>query len=196
VSQSIRLDQITIAVVVVFLFGLVGYQRGVLRELVAAPAILIAPFLGPWLGAVLKPWVNRFYKLLMFARYGGLATDDLTGVMEKVRNVQPLVNTPEDVVRLGSVLFLLIIAAGYLIGEWKVKGPADRWARLLGAAMGAINGYVLIQVLLPRFWTAQFAVIVVPTASVLQMFHGQVAAVLVVAFAVLTLYALRLARRK
>jgi len=163
---------------------------------VAAPAILIAPVLGPWLGTVLKPWVNRFYKLLMFARYGGLATDDLTGVMEKVRNVQPLVNTPEDVVRLGRVLVLLIIAAGYRLGEWKVKGPADRWARLLGAAMGAINGYVLIQVLLPRFWTAQFAVIVVPTASVLQMFHGQVAAVLVVAFAVLTLYALRLARRK
>ncbi|MGQ9681111.1 MAG: hypothetical protein ACUVX9_01090 [Anaerolineae bacterium] len=195
-SQAVRLDQITIIAAVVLLFGFVGYQRGFLRELVAAPAILIAPVLGPWLGAALKPWANRFYKLFMFARFGGLVTDDLAAVMDRVKQVPPLINTPEDVVRLGSLLFLLIIAAGYLIGEWRVKGPADRVARLLGAAMGAINGYVLVQVLVPRFWSAQYAIIVVPTASVLQVFHGQVAAVLVITFAVLTVYALRLARRK
>ena len=195
-SQAIRLDQITIIAAVVLLFGCIGFQRGFLRELVAAPAILVAPVLAPWLGVALKPWANRFYKLFMFARFGGLVTDDLASVMEKVKKVSPLINTPEDVVRLGSVIFLLIIAAGYLVGEWRVKGPGDRLTRLLGAAMGAINGYVLVQVLVPRFWSAQFAVIVVPTASVLQVFHGQVAAVLVVTFAVLTVYALRLARRK
>lgn len=195
-SQPVRLDQLTIAFAVVVLFGVIGYHRGILRELVAAPAILIAPVVGPWLGTVLRPWVNRFYKLFVFARFGGLATDDLAAVMERVKTVPPLVCTQDDVVRLGVVLFMSIIAGGYFLGQWRVGGPADRWARILGAAMGALNGFMLVQVVLPRFWSAQFAVIIVPTASVLQLFHGQVAFALVVAFVVLVVYALRLARRK
>jgi uncharacterized membrane protein required for colicin V production len=195
VSQPVRLDQLTIVIVVVVLFGYVGYRRGILRELVAAPAILLAPVLGPWLGMVLRPWVNRFHKLFMFARYGGLVSDDLAEVVEKVGRVRPLISTREDVVRLGVVIFMLIIACGYLIGQWRVRGPADRWTRALGAVMGVINGYILVQTVLPRFWSAQFAVIIVPTASVLQLFHGQVALALVVAFVVLVIFALRLARK-
>ena len=195
-SQPVRLDQLTIALAVVVLFGFVGYRRGLLRELVAAPAILIAPWAGPRLGVLLKPWVNRFHKLFVFARYGGLTSDDLTAVIEKVRSARPLVSTPQDEVVLGLVLFMVVIAGGYILGQWRVKGPADRLTHWLGAIMGAINGYVLAQVVLPRFWSAQFTVIIVPTASVLQLFRGQVAVVLVVAFVVLVFYALRLARRK
>jgi uncharacterized membrane protein required for colicin V production len=195
VSQSIRLDQLTIALVVVIVFGIVGYKRGLLRELVAAPAILIAPVLGPWLGTVLRPWVNRFHKLFMFARFGGLATDDLAAVMDRVGKVPPLIRTQEDVVMLGVVFFLLVITCGYLLGQWRVKGPADRLTRWLGAAMGVLNGYMLAQMVLPRFWSAQFAVVVVPVASLLQLFHGQVAVALLLAFVVLVIFALRLARK-
>ncbi len=194
-SESVRLDQLTVAFAVIVLFAFIGYRRGLLRELVAAPAILVAPFAGPWLGMVLKPWVNRFYKLFLFARFGGLFTDDFGPVMEKVQEVPPLISTEADEVTLGIVLFLLIILCGYIIGEWRVKGPADGLARVLGAVMGAINGYVLAQVVLPRFWSAQFTVIVVPTASMLQLFHGHVALALVLAFVVLVVFALRQARK-
>jgi hypothetical protein len=196
VSQPVRLDQMAIALAVVVLFGIIGYQRGLLRELVAAPAILIAPFVGPWLGEVLKPWVNRFHKLFMFVRFGGLGTDDWTAVLEKVRSTKALVSTPEDEVALALVFFMVVIACGYCVGQWRVRGPTDRPTFWLGALMGALNGYVLAQVVLPRFWSAQFAVIIVPTASVLQLFHGQVALALVLAFVVLVIYALRLARRR
>lgn len=194
-SQPVRLDQLTVALTVFVLFGIIGYRRGLVRELVAAPAILLAPVLGPRLGTVLTPWVNRFYKLFMFARFGGLVTDDLSAVMEKVGEVQPLICTEGDVVALGIVLFLLIILCGYLIGEWRIKEPGDRLTRWLGAVMGAINGYLLVQVVLPRFWKAQFAEIIVPTAGVLQLFHGQLAVAAVVGFFVIVLFALRLARK-
>lgn len=194
-SQPVRLDQLSVALAVIVLFGALGCKRGLLREVVAAPTILVAPLVGPWLGTVLQPWVNRFHKLFMFARFGGLATDDLTVVVEKVKQVPPLICTEADVARLGVVIFLLIIACGYLIGQWRVKGPADRAMKILGGLMGAFNGFMLAQIVLPRFWTAQFAVVVVPTASVLQLFHGQFALALVVAFVVLVVFALRLARK-
>ncbi len=195
-SQPVRLDQLALAIVVVAFFAFVGFRRGILRELVAAPAILLAPTIGPWLGAVLKPWINRFYRLFLFARFGGLSSDDLSAVMARVRQVPPLINTAEDMVRAGVVCFLLVILAGYLFGQWKIKGPKDRAQRLLGAAMGAINGYALAQVVLPRFLSAQYAVIIVPTGSVLQTFRAQFVVVLVFAFAILVLFALRLARGK
>ena len=195
-TQQVRLDHLAVAVVVIVIFAIVGYRRGILRELVAAPALLIAPYAGPWLGPVLAPWANRYYKLLLFARYGGLTSDDLAAVMDKVGNVPPLVDTAEQIATLGSVCFLGIIALGYALGQWRVAGPGDRVARLLGAVMGGINGYMLVRTLVPRFLTAQFTVIVVPTAGVTQLLQAQTAAVLVVAFVVLVAFGLERARRK
>lgn len=195
-TQPVRLDHLAIAVFVVGLFAVVGYQRGILRELVVTPAVVLAPLISPWLGRVLKPWVNRFYKLAMFARFGGLTTDDLSVPLARLKELPPLIQTDEDVRRLGIVLFLLIVTLAYLIGQKRVKGPASRMQRVMGAVLGGINGYALFQAVLPMFLTAQFVVVVVPAQGVLQLFHSWVALALVVAFAVLVLFALRLARGK
>ena len=81
-SETIRLDQITVVAVTMAVFAYLGHQRGILRELVAMPGILLAPVVSPWLSAILVPWVNRFYKLAQFARFGGLTSDDLGAVIE------------------------------------------------------------------------------------------------------------------
>ena len=195
-SQPIRLDQLTLAVVVVAIFAVLGYRRGILRELVATPAILLAPLAGAWLGVALTPWANRFYRLFLFARFGGLVSDDLAAIMEKVRQVPPLICTPADTVRFGVVVFLTVIAGGYLLGQWRIKGQPDRIARFLGAVMGTVNGYLLVRILVDRVWPTQFAVIVVPVGSVAQLFQAQTAAVLVVAFMAIVILALQRAQKK
>ncbi len=195
-SQSIRLDQATLAILVMGLFAYLGYRRGVIRELIAMPGIVLAPFIGAWAGVALRVWVNRFYRLAMFARFGGLTTDDTASVMAQVQKVPPLINTAEDVATLGMIVFLLVIAAGYLIGQWRAKAPADRAARLLGAVLGAFNGFLLVEIVLPRFWRAQFAVVVVPTASMIQLLGGRTAIILIVAFLAVVLYGLSLAAKK
>ena len=195
-SQQVRLDQLTLAVAIIGLFALIGYKRGIVRELVATPAILLAPVISPWLGQALKPWVNRFYRLGLFALYGGLVSDDLTGVMTKVKKVPPLIQTDADMASLGAIVFLVIIVAGYLLGQRFIKTANDRVTYVMGGVMGAINGYLLIQNVVPRFWSAQYAVVVVPTGGLLQLLRGQAVIVLVVAFIALVSYGLRLARKK
>lgn len=195
-SQPIRLDQLTLAVVVVAAFAAMGYQRGILRELVATPFIIVGPLLAPWLAVALVPWVNRFYKLFMFARFGGLATDDFAAVMEKVRQVPALISTPSHLLRLGVIVCLAVIALGYLAGQWWVKKPADRITRLLGAVMGTVNGFLLVRILVDQVWPTQFVEIVVPMGSVAQLFQAQTAAVLVVAFMAIVVLALQRAQKK
>lgn len=194
-SELVRLDQLTLAGLLMAFFAFSGYRRGIMRELVVTPCILLAPFLGPWLGKVLVPWVNRFYKLAMFARHGGLVSDDLSAVMEKVRQVQPLIRTPRDVMLLGTIFFVLIIFAGYVIGQWRVKGPADRTMRVLGAVIAGVNGYLLTQIVVPQLWPSQFTVVLVPTGGVLQLLSSQAAAIVVVAFVALVALGLQLARK-
>ena len=197
-TQEVRLDQLTLAAAIILVFAFIGYRRGILRELVAAPAILLAPIVGPWLGVVLTPWVKRFYKLFLFARYGGLATDDFGPVMEKVRQAPPIIKSDADIVRLGLICFLVIIGLGYALGEWRIKrpDPKDAAARLLGAVMGGINGYMLFRAVLPKVWSAEFAQIIVPTGSVLQLFNAQTAVALVLAFIALVAFGLNLAQKK
>lgn len=195
-SQPVRLDQLTVAIVIMAMFGFIGFRRGILRELAASPAILLAPVLSPWLGRALVPWVNRFYKLALFARYGGLTSDDLQAIMEQVKKVGPLIKTEADVALLGTICFLVIIALGYILGQLVVKGPGDTLAKWTGAVIGGINGLLLVLVVVPKLWSAQYAVIVVPTAGVLQFFQAQTTIVAVVAFIVLAAFGLQLAQRK
>ena len=195
-SQPIRLDQLTLAVVVVAIFAAMGYQRGILRELLAAPFIILGPWLAPWLAVALLPWVNRFYKLFLFARFGGLATDDFAAVMERVRQVPPLIGTQVGLIRFGVLLCLTVIALGYLLGQWWIKKPADRIVRLLGAVMGTVNGFLLVRILVDQVWPTQFVEIVVPMGSLAQLFQAQTAAVLVVAFMAIVVLALQRAQKK
>lgn len=195
-SQPIRLDQLTLAIAVVAVFAAMGYQRGILRELLATPFIILGPLSAPWLAVVLVPWANRFYKLFLFARFGGLATDDFASVMERVKQVPPLIATQVDLLRFGVILCLAIIAVGYLLGQRFIKAPADRIARLLGAVQGTVNGFLLVRILVDQVWPTQFVEIVVPMGSVAQLFQAQTAAVLVVAFMAIVVLALQRAQKK
>jgi uncharacterized membrane protein required for colicin V production len=195
-TQSIRADQLTIAILVMALAAFIGYRRGILRELIVAPAILLAPLVGPPMGVFLVPWVNRFYKLFLFARFGGLATDDIAKVMDKVKQMAPLVASDQSKMTLVFVCVMVLIAVGYAIAHFAVKGPKDALTHLLGAVLGAINGYNLARIIVPALWSAQYTEIVVPTGSVLQIFQQQTTLVIVLAFIVLVVFGLQLAARK
>ena len=68
----IDLNQLYLIIGLVVLFGLMGLRRGVFRELLALAGVFLAMVVGKWGVRFLEPWVNRFYKLGMFALKWGL----------------------------------------------------------------------------------------------------------------------------
>ena len=146
----IDLDQLYLIVGFVVLFGLMGLRRGVFRELLALVGVILATVVGRWGARFLEPWVNRFYKLGMFAFRGGLATDDPASVLTEMGDLTRLVSTESDRLILGTAAFALIVLAFYLLGEFVVD-PPETWShRLSGVVLAGVNGYFIAYFLAPR----------------------------------------------
>ncbi len=146
----IDLDQLYLIIGFVVLFGLMGLRRGVFRELLSLFGVFLATAVGKWGAPFLEPWVNRLSKLMMFALKGGLVADDLASVLAEMGDVEPLINTDSDRLILGSVAFVLMVLAFYLLGELVVDPPKAISQRLSGVILAGVNGYFIAYFLAPR----------------------------------------------
>jgi hypothetical protein len=146
----IDLDQLYLIIGFIVLFGLMGLRRGVLRELLTLLGVFLAIVVGKWGASFLEPWVNRFYKLIMFALKGGLVTDDPSSVLAEMGVLTPLVTTDSDRLILGTVVFALVILAFYLLGEYVIDPPKKISQRLAGVILAGVNGYFIAYFLVPR----------------------------------------------
>jgi hypothetical protein len=146
----INLDQLYLIIGFIVLFGLMGLRRGVLRELLTLLGVFLAIVVGKWGASFLEPWVNRFYKLIMFALKGGLITDDPSSVLAEMGVLTPLVTTDSDRLILGTVVFALVILAFYLLGEYVIDPPKKISQRLAGVILAGVNGYFIAYFLVPR----------------------------------------------
>ncbi len=146
----IDLNQLYLIIGLVALFGLMGLRRGVFRELLSLFGVFLATAVGRWGTRFLEPWVNRFYKLGMFALKGGLVTDDPASVLEEMGDLSPLVSTDSERLILGTAAFALIVLAFYLVGELVVDPPKAISQRLSGIVLAGVNGYFIAYFLAPR----------------------------------------------
>ncbi|MBM4465626.1 MAG: CvpA family protein [Chloroflexi bacterium] len=146
----IDLNQLYLIIGLVILFGLMGLRRGVFRELLALGGVFLAMVVGRWGTSFLEPWVNRFYKLGMFALKGGLVAEDPASIFAKVKELPPLVSTDSDRLMLGTGAFALVVLAFYLLGEFVVDPPETMSQRLSGVILAGANGYFMAYFLAPR----------------------------------------------
>jgi uncharacterized membrane protein required for colicin V production len=165
----IDLNQLYLIIGFVVLFGLMGLRRGVFRELLTLVGVFLAMVVGRWGTPFLEPWVNRSYKLSMFALKGGLATDDPASVLAEMGDLEPLVTTDADRLILGTAAFALIVLAFYLLGEFVVDPPATWSQRLSGIVLAGASGYFIAYFLAPRHLPAPETTIRFSTESLLDL---------------------------
>jgi hypothetical protein len=146
----IYLNQFYLIVGFVVLFGLMGLRRGVFRELLSLLGVFLAIVVGKWGTSFLEPWVNRAYRMAMFALKGGLASDDPSSILAEMADLTPPVTTDADRLVLGTVAFVSIVLAFYLLGEFVVDPPKAVSQRLSGIVLAGVNGYFIAYFLAPR----------------------------------------------
>jgi len=165
----IDLNQLYLIVGFVVLFGVMGLRRGAFRELLALVGVLLATVVGKWGAPSLEPWVNRIHKLAMFALKGGLATDDPAGVLAEIGDLTPPVTSDSDRLILGTIAFVLIVLAFYLLGEFVVDSPKKWSQRLSGIVLGGVSGYFIAYFLAPRHLPAPETTIRFSTEGLLDL---------------------------
>jgi len=173
--------------VIIFLFGLMGFQRGVSQELFSLGGIFIGYVLGIRNTDLLVPVANRVHKMLLFALKGGFVAEDVDAVMAQIQQAKPLIATPQDRLNFGTAVFVFFFFLLWAIGSVVRKRAKEKLSsRLLGALLGAINGYLTLYFVLPRHFPSPEVTIRIPSQD-LTSFLSEHLPLVVVAFSLLVI---------
>ena len=169
------------------LFAILGYRRGINRELLALVGIVAAILVASQMGAMARPIINRFYKLGKLAIVVALGADDLGAEYAKI-NSQPVLfsESNQDVLDLLIVIGLVCIT--YVASNVMAKGPQAFFQRMLGLFMGGLNGYLVAIYLVPKAFPKNVTV-TVPSVEVQKMLGDSTTVARVLFFFVLVVIA-------
>ena len=177
------------------MFGLMGLRRGVFRELLTLFGVFLGIVVGRWGAPFLEPWVNRFYKLIMFAVKGGLVTDDPSSILAEIGDLKLPVTTDSDRLILGTVAFVLIVLAFYLLGEFVIDPPKNMSQRLSGIVLAGASGYFIAYFLVPRHLPTPRATIRFSTSDLMNLLTQNLTKVMLVFVIVLIILGLQMSTR-
>ncbi|MHB1294304.1 MAG: hypothetical protein ACYC4R_04820 [Anaerolineae bacterium] len=120
------LSHTTLVGAAVVVLAVVGFQRGVNRELTTMLGIGAGILLSPMLSTMLAPMLTRVVQVVASGQ-GKLAP------------------------QAAPLLVLVVVVLGFVAyGQFRVQGPHSIVSRLLGLVAGGINGYLLVAFVLPR----------------------------------------------
>ena len=172
-GRMIALDYKLIVPIVVLFFAYLGCRRGISKELLSLVGVLVATALAKGQTAFLSGWVNRLYRIGMFAVKGGLSASDPGKVMAEISKLAPPISTPEQEKLLVVVSFVVLLAVFYLLGEDKVGQPQDLMQRVLGLFVGGLNGFLIGRFLFPRLFPGEKTHITILSKQVSQYLDSE-----------------------
>lgn len=173
------------------IFGLIGLLRGVAREVATAIGIIIAYLILKWGESPLTVWVNRLYRMGIFAARGGLVAEDPTSIWAEVRELPLLIETDTERLVFRLVAFAVLVLLSYIAGNKifrrrpKTFGPLiiypgpPIFSRLLGIAVGLMNGYLVANFAIPHAFPEAETVIRLPTGPAVEFLRTNLAFVFI-----------------
>ncbi len=187
IPQNIVVTEWWFVALVAALFAYLGARRGLTVELYMLIAIVVGILLADTLARGLEPWINLFYRMaLAILRQHATSPDAL---LKTMTTEPPLITTAIQRRYLGSIVFGLLVLAGWALGRRrsaKSKGP--RFIEgLLAAMIGAVNGYLFTYFLFPRHISTATTIVQVPSVNVRSFLQVQLfTPILVVILVVIT----------
>ncbi len=196
-----------LVVTAMLIFGIVGFTRGARRELITTVFILFAYLLTTWWFEGYIGAINRIYRLIRIALSGALTSDNPGQALERVRGLPPLISETDEATAVRLITFIAIVWVGYLlsrrarrvltpVGIATLRRPPDLLARFAGAVAGAINGFLILYYILPRFVPGVQAVLVIPTLTTSLLQQRWLPVIVLVAIAVFIFVGWERARSK
>lgn len=134
--------EVAIIITSLFVFGLLGYWRGWIREITGLGVIAVSWLLLQALGTTIAGWVNQAYVVLAFTIRGGFDSNDPGWVLRSAR-----LGAPIDVARpeaFYGILLLVAASMAFAIGGRKIAPPRRLVDQILGAMAGLVNGYAIL----------------------------------------------------
>ncbi len=145
-SQSLQIDYTLVTYIVIGIFALVGFMRGWWKEAVTTGllTLLILVVKRPELAATVFDFIDKLVMTIWQALQRVRETSDL------VASALPAEEPPVIDAKRQSVYIIILIAAviaSYFFSKIGLTQTMSAGARLIGALLGAYNGYIVLNLL-------------------------------------------------
>jgi hypothetical protein len=196
-AQNVLINEWGVVAVVAGVFAYLGVRRGMTVGQFMLIAIVAGILLADRLAKFMEPWINISYQMMLaVVREHATSPDALVKTMF---SQPPLITKDWQRLDLGSLIFVLLVWIGYLIGRRR-SGKAKVAAlmtQFLAAVVGAINGYLVAFFLLPRYLTASRTVVTVPNVNIKSLLQVQLSLpILLLVLVIITIGVLGTRQRK
>jgi hypothetical protein len=182
---TVSVNEYVLIAIALGVFGVIGFRRGVSRELVTFAGVLVALALSSLFAGSMLPLVNRMYRIAYFVFSGGINAENPATGWNEAKLLPDLVRTPIGKAILELVVFSIPVLLSYLVGI-RVKSAGGAGQHLLGMLMGSVSGFFIAQHFVPILFPAGETRLELATGSATNLLQNtQVVAVLVVVVVVI-----------
>jgi len=167
-----------------------GYRHGLDAVIIAVIGVLFGMVFADTLGGAVISAVNtlwRFGSAMLSAGFG-------PELFTRLRETPGLIETPEQVRLLGTIVFALTSYAAFKIAYRRAGSKSNFLEGVFGAIGGAVTGYMIVTFLIQRHVTLPQVVQIVPTTQ-LPVFNVDANIVVLIALVVIV-YAVQSTRAK
>jgi hypothetical protein len=175
-------------------FAYLGVRHGLTIELFVLLGVAAGIVFADPLAERLESPINSVYQFVE-----PIVRERITPPEKLVKPAKPpkLITVQVHRQNLGSVVFVLLVLAGLLIGRRRsAKAKSPRWiAQVLAALVGAVNGYLVAYFLFPRHITSTKTVIEMPTAPITDLLRVQLTVPILITVLVLITFGVLGARQ-
>ena len=164
IPQQISINEWVFVAAVALAFGYVGWRHGLTVALCMLVALGIGLLFADRIGRLFEPWINFAWKVILaVVRERAFSPEELFKAAVK----QPaLISQPIHRMVVGTVMFILIGVLGFQIGRGRKSKAPRLTTRILAALTGAVNGYVAVFFLFPRYLTTPTTVITMSNVNI------------------------------
>jgi len=148
------------------IFGVLGFKRGIRRELIGLVGIIVAILIVSQSLPSLKPKINQMYRMARLAWNIGVQKQDPGQAWAEASQQPDIIQSSDEERALAILLFVLITALGYLLAQRYVPEPHTLWLRFLGLLGGLFNGFWIAMYALPLVFPEPTTTITVPSGEV------------------------------
>ena len=182
-------NQYALLVIGIGAFCLIGFRRGASRELMSIIGNGLGMTVSHRLAQVLRPQVNGIYRVARFGLSGGTPSSDASVVWQSAQDVPELVGATGATQTLGLVVFILIALVFVIAGNRRFPTPYSVVLKVLGGLVGCVNGFLVVNYLIPVAFPKPTAVITLASDAMQSTLSSEQTIARVVAFFIFVLIA-------
>ena len=146
-AEPFRLEELTLVLLLSLPFVYWGFKHGLDAVIVVAVALLVGIAFADRIANALTSVVNTFWKLGRATLEVGFGTPEF---FTRFREGPPLIDSPEALHWLGTVIFALLGWVGTRIAVKRAGGRKNIFEGIFGALGGAVAGYFAVTFVLSR----------------------------------------------